>query len=217
MSNYTILIDTLIKNEFDFDLLEYPIFNEEYRELLNTKILEHFRFREIGFETPFLFKHFLNKKMNEVMPYYNKLYNADLLFFNPLYNIDVTTESTRTAEGESEASGTNTNEATTANTGNSKNVYSDTPQGLLSIGNISGNVYATNADIAQTDSTTTENASLSNAIASTQSTKETFINRVFGNNGSASNSKLIMEFRESIINIDMQVISELNELFMGVY
>lgn len=53
---------------------QYPIFDENHRSVLNAKILRHYYFYEIGFETVGLFKEFLNAKMLEIMPYYNKLY-----------------------------------------------------------------------------------------------------------------------------------------------
>lgn len=78
---------------FDFD---YPIFDESYRSVLETKILKHYYTREIGLETVGLWKLKLNTKMNEIMPYYNQLYESTLLKFNPLYDVDLTT----THEGE---------------------------------------------------------------------------------------------------------------------
>ena len=40
---------------------------------------------------------------------------------------------------------------------------------------------------------------------------------IFGKQSRQSNSALIREFRENIINIDMMIIDELNELFMGLW
>jgi hypothetical protein len=57
-------------------LKSYPIFDEEYRETLNQKILNRYMFNEIGFETPQRFIFELNTKMSIIMPYYNDLYNA---------------------------------------------------------------------------------------------------------------------------------------------
>ena len=77
MSKYTITIKNLIDNDFDFGLNEYPIWSEDYRKVLNQKILHHYYENEIGFETANLFKFYLNNKMNEIMPFYNKMYNAE--------------------------------------------------------------------------------------------------------------------------------------------
>ena len=88
MGYYTPTLDNLIRNNFDIGLKDYPIFMEEHREQLNNKIIEHYRFREIGLETPMLFKLYLNRKMNEIMPYYNQLYESELLEFDPITNYE---------------------------------------------------------------------------------------------------------------------------------
>ena len=90
MSKYTTELRYLIENDFDIGLKNYPIFDENYRELLNQKIINHYYFREIGMETAELFKRYLNTTMNEIMPYYNQLYKSELLDFNPFYNVDKT-------------------------------------------------------------------------------------------------------------------------------
>ena len=69
---------------------EYPIFDEVYKELLESKIIKHFYMREIGVETYGLWKHFLSNRMNEIMPYYNQLYKSATLDFNPFYDVDLT-------------------------------------------------------------------------------------------------------------------------------
>ena len=90
MGFYTPTIDNLIRSNFDLGLDKYPIFNEAYRKTLNDKILDHYRFRESGLETPMLFKLYLNRKMNEIMPYYNQLYESELLEFDPITNFEYT-------------------------------------------------------------------------------------------------------------------------------
>lgn len=79
---------------------DYPIFDETYRETLNTKILKHYYTREICEETVGLWKLRLNSRMNEIMPYYNKLYSSELLNFNPFYDVDLTTDRLRNEDTE---------------------------------------------------------------------------------------------------------------------
>lgn len=64
----------------------YPIFDEEYRQALNDKIISHFYFREIGFETAEQFAWFVRRTMNENMPYFNQLYNSLDLIEDPITN-----------------------------------------------------------------------------------------------------------------------------------
>lgn len=65
---------------------KYPIFDEQYRSELNDKIINHFLFREIGFETAEQFAFFMARTMNEEMPYFNKLYESESIVFDPISN-----------------------------------------------------------------------------------------------------------------------------------
>lgn len=67
---------------------KYPIFSEEYRNVLNKKILMHFFFEEIGMETYYAWRILINRKMNEIMPLYNKMYIATLEEFDWKNDID---------------------------------------------------------------------------------------------------------------------------------
>lgn len=95
---------------FDFN---YPIFREEYKPRLESKILKHFYTREICAETVGLWKLFLNRKLNEIMPYYNQRYASELITFNPLHNVDQWITRDDTFNG----SKTNTNGRNTTNSG----------------------------------------------------------------------------------------------------
>lgn len=70
-------------------LNDYPIFNEDYRKELNDRIIRHYYFREIGFETLQLFAWYMRAKMFEIMPYYNQLYKSTLYEIDPLADIDM--------------------------------------------------------------------------------------------------------------------------------
>lgn len=123
MATYTVEVRSLVENHFDLGLKNYPIFDESYREGLNNKIINHFYFREIGFETAGLFKFYLNQKMSEIMPYYNQLYKSELLEFNPFYNVDKSTtndgikNANASRTGNSKTNGTTEFENTTTNDG----------------------------------------------------------------------------------------------------
>ena len=94
-------VNTILANVhnqvFDFD---YPIFDTNYKPVLEKKILKHFYTREIGYETYGRWKLALDAKMNEIMPYYNKLYNSELITFNPLYDFEEHTVGHRTHDDE---------------------------------------------------------------------------------------------------------------------
>lgn len=84
------IVTTAAPNIFN----DYPIFDEEYRPVLNKKILMHFYTREICEETVGLWKLRLATRMNEIMPYFNKLYESELLRYNPLMDVDYTEQHT---------------------------------------------------------------------------------------------------------------------------
>lgn len=125
-------IEQVIKNclpkVFDFN---FPIFDESYRSVLETKILRHYYTREIGLETAGLWKLKLNTKLNEIMPYYNKLYKSELIKFNPLYDVDLTRErkiegkGTKDTENSENRSGNNNTETTQNNDSTVKETGSD--------------------------------------------------------------------------------------------
>lgn len=107
---------------------KYPIWSEGYRETLNKKILSHFFMREIGYETVAMWRFALNRKLNEIMPYYNDLYKVAIQIDRPLSNYDGTIK----LDGKTTQTGnnvTNGNTHTTTDTDNttdmSNNVVDD--------------------------------------------------------------------------------------------
>ena len=177
------IIESARTHVFDFD---FPLYSSDYRSVLETKIIRHFYFREIGFETVAEFKFRLNTLLNEIMPYYNKLYESAELQYNPLYDTDYTTEhqgvgtkngtvngtidrdadkdvssrSVRDAEGTSSlTTNATTNESindTINRTLNHWDKYSDTPQGSIQRIDLEQDAYLTNARHISETENTTE-------------------------------------------------------------
>lgn len=177
--SYNEIIEDNVSKLFDFD---FPIFDEEYRNVLEIKICKHFYMEEIGFETVGLFKLRLDTTLNEIMPYYNKLYlsekeNIDY-FSTKNYqeeftsndsksqtdtnNTTVDSTSNKTTTNDITHGGTITDSVentqsstnTTNTTDNNKSTFSDTPQGLLN-----GQDYATNYTVDNNSSDTTNTTS----------------------------------------------------------
>lgn len=82
-------LNDLLKRGFNLPLNDYPIFDENYRPILNKKIIDHFRYRYIGGYTPDRFAFYMRRKMNEIMPYYNQLYKSEMFDFSPLDTTDI--------------------------------------------------------------------------------------------------------------------------------
>ena len=231
-SNIEKIIASAIPKIFDF---KFPIFDEKYRNVLETKIIRHYYTREIGAETVGLWKHWLNTKLNEIMPYYNQLYKSELLEFNPLYDVDISREHTSTSNGTKKDTGETTGTATTeetgrlegtgTNTNKNSNYYSDTPQGGVS--NLENLKYLTNATLDSFNGTaTTTNNTVNNGSTSTSgltkndsiiNNTEQYLEQVRGKQGSSSYAKMLEEYRATFLNIDMQIINELSNLFMNLW
>lgn len=194
---------------------DYPIFNEDYRQILERKILRHYYTREICAESVGLWKLWLNNRMNEIMPYYNQLYQSALLEFNPFHDVDLTRE--HQGENSANTSGSTSGSANgrVENSGTNYNLFSDTPQGGLN--GVRDENYLTTA----TKVTGTNNATNTNSTTSSTSTElssaDEFYEHVYGKQGTTSYAKLLKEFRDTFLNIDMLIIRDLNDLFMQVW
>lgn len=245
-------VNTVIQNAipkiFNFS---WPIFDESYRNVLETKILKHYYTREIGLETYGLWKLKLDTKLNEIMPYYNQLYKSALLEFNPLYDVDITRNHTGKKTGTEALKGNvdingqvlvdnhgnvnTTDDTTVANTTTSENIdkFSATPQGAID--NLRNEKYLTNARMVN-DTNTSNGTTTGKTDTSTDSTSDTttntttvtnnnttinntedYLETVKGKQGTQSYAGLLLEFRETFLNIDMMVIEDLSELFMNIW
>lgn len=182
------IIQAAIPIIFNFD---FPIFDENYRNVLCTKIIKHYYTREISEETLGLWRLRLNAKMNEIMPYYNKLYEAWSNEFNPLYDTDITTNH------QLDRNNQQTGDSTVYD------LYSDTPQGALT--GVDNENYLTSANKSTTDATTN--------ITST----DQYLEKITGKRGGQSYSELLGEFKDNLINIDVLIISELSVLFFQLW
>ena len=65
-------------------LADYDLWEPDYRATLNAKIIDHYYFKEIGFETVAQFAWYIRMTMQEIMPYYNKLYETQAMMTEPL-------------------------------------------------------------------------------------------------------------------------------------
>ena len=247
-NNVNNVIEKALPKIFDFD---FPIYDEKYRTVLETKIVKHFYTREICCETAARWKLFLNERLNLIMPYYNQLYKSTLEEFNPFYDVDLTTDHVKdnggnnSNEGHSEQTSVssnntddkyerNLNSKTDGNDStNAWQYYNDTPQG--GINGIETNKYLTNATNNTNSNTSAENTALTgndNRITNTSNNgrstansntsgkytdTESYLEHVKGKSGGQSNSKLLLEYRSTFINIDNQIINNLNDLFFNLW
>ena len=168
------------------------------------KVIDHYRFRQIGQETVGRFLHYFRTKVREIMPYYVQVYEFDAKFRNiedPLESYNLVETFQQETSGSGRVSGQNSSE----NSGT--NIFSDTPQG--SIGNIE--TYMSNAGkTSESGSGSSEQDSESSGETSHTLTRK-------GNIGVQPLGGEVENIRNAFINIDMQIIEELNDLFLKVY
>ena len=202
MAHYTITIKTLMDHNFDFGLQNYPIFNESYREILNNNILNYYYESEIGLETAELFKRYLNNTMQLIMPKYNEIYKAqEKALENILGNVDLYETSNRKNQNKINTS-TNSNS-------NNKNLFQDTPQGQLDFTELENQNWATNYTMNKTN--------INDTSYNEGNNNEDFERTVKGNNGNKYNIDLLNDIQNKLMNIDMLIINELSDLFMGIF
>lgn len=211
---------------WDFDYPSY--YKDEEKTAFEQKVIDHFYFRQIGQETPARWLHYFRSRIREIMPYYIDIYKSVELFKSvedPLESYNLTETYRESSSGSGSSTDNSTSETTasthTESTGESENVrkHSDTPQG--SISNIES--YMTEGtkvnDNTSTDSdATTDGTSNVTASGSTSTESEKDYELVRrGNIGVQPLGQEIKILREAYINVDMMIINELNDLFLGVY
>ena len=180
------------------------------KDRLARDIVDHYYMREIGFETPGLFKHYAMVTMREIMG--RQLLNiySTFLEYDPLSNVDYTETYTREITGESEG----TSNSSSENNANGLNINNNTPQKRITKQDIDTGAYASNVNQSETESTI-ENETTTNTSSTTT---ETYTHHMEGDNGViVTNQYLVREFRELVQNFNEQIINELNILFMGLY
>lgn len=236
-------VDTIIEaarpHIFDF---EYPIFDVNYKPVLEKKILNHYYTREISYETVGVWKLHLKAKMNEIMPMFNKLYETELLTYNPLWDVDLTEDKWRDVDTATSGSESRVGTVSIAADGqkavqhagddsrSNTNLYSDTPQGAIT--NLSEGKYLTNATVdsetgrnTYADNTTThdtsaENNSRSTMTSTTLDTTDNYLKHIQGKRGGLTYAKMLeqeVDLIEKIDNIDWRIIRELRDLFFTLW
>jgi len=168
---------------------KYPIWDENHRAELEKKIIEHYMYRQIGFETPARFKFELNKLMREIMPNYIKIWKTTQYKYNPIENYNMREGSTDIAEHASDDQHQSTSR------------FSDTPQG--SIDNIDKYITTANKD--------------DGSVSSKSNGKTDHTAWRNGNIGVTTTQQMIEQERKITIDVDMMIINELKSLFLGVY
>lgn len=185
-------------------------YNVWSKEKLASQIVDHYFMREIGFETPALFKHYAKLTMNEIMGSYLLKIYTQFLDYDPLSSVDYTEEYTREIEGSSEGSSNSNSQ----NSAEGFNINNDTPQQRITKQNLDSGIYASTTNQSETSSQIQDKT---NTEASSK-TVEKYTHTMKGDNGViVTNQYLVRQSRELATNFNLEIINELNKLFMGLY
>lgn len=197
----TVELDTLLQNgvkPFNFD---YPSFYEgKAKEAFEQKVLDHYRFHQIGQETVGRWLHYFRTKFREIMPYYIQLYKSEALLYSkddPLesYHLVEEFEMERTAEDKVKGGSSVENE----------HRFSNTPQGEVK-----------NIDKYLTEAAVDNGTDSHESSADHSGTVKTTLTR-YGNIGVQPLGDEIQKLRAAFLNIDKMIIDELKDLFLLVY
>lgn len=210
MSKYTTNFKTLInmgifsKDEIvawftDYELSDF--LTQEEIDVINTRgtwnkiklanrIVDEYYFRDIGFETPAIFKHYAKVKMLDIMESKLPLIYSASISYDPLVNVNYHETLTRNVKANANTTGLS--------------IASDTPQGNINKEDILRGTYASQTSGDESTGNTNED--------------ETYDKHVIGNSGvSATAQAMVKQYRDNIRAIDYEIIKELNDLFMGLF
>lgn len=237
----TIELRELVNNGVDLWDFDYPSYYKgDDKKAFEQKVIDHFYFRQIGFETVGRFLHYFRTRMKNLMPFYIDMYKSVEIMHgleNPFDNVDVTEtfeqetteniqgETSGTEKGDSSTTTTNSGNDTKTTTENRQHKFSNTPQGAISnldnymtevsidTGNNSDTLVSSSEGSGRTD--TNLSTSGTNKENKTGTLKTTFTKK--GNQGVNTYAHDMIEFRKSIINVDEMILNDLNCLFLGIY
>lgn len=150
---------------------------------------------------------------------------------------NTTGKRTLTGNRNTDSTGSGTRNTTSGSDETKRDLYSDTPQGAIT--GLENENYLTNArkitdnvngtgneetnttentgtDYSETEDTTSKVDGVTSNTESSN-TSEDYVETIVGKQGTESFSSLLNKFRETFLNIDMQVIEEFSDLFFGLW
>ena len=96
-------------------------------------------------------------------------------------------------------------------------MFQDTPQGDLNNTELENQTWATNYTMNNTENENEINDnSSSNGTANSNGTNN-YLKTIIGNNGGRYNLDILADLQKNLMNIDLLIINELYDLFMGLY
>lgn len=237
MSTYTLTIAEMVNSTLTQNIFptNYPFYNddEQARKTFEDKFIKHYYYREIGFETPFMFIQKLESHLLLNMPYWKQLYQTELESRNISFmlNKDLRETFIREVDTENETSGTNTTQQNSTNTssvsqeGTSTNTHKESSinDGVsvtsLSDGYLTGASSDNGSNTTTGSSNSNDNLTSEGVLSQSENGKTLEKTELIsqGNIGVTSSAQLLKEWREVLINMDKIIIDSCHELFLKIY
>lgn len=185
----------------------YPIFDERYRETLNSRIYDHFALRRIAESTPQLFIFMLNRRMRENMPAYNEIYKKLAKEgFDPYLTSEAHTAGNNRSTTEAESGSTSNSKAnalSTATTSNTPASYMENPYDPKYMSSLSQNKSDSTSEATGNES------SRGNSIGD-------YIIEATGRSGYLGDA-IMSSLATGFLNTDLMVCDMLEPLFMQIW
>lgn len=178
MANYTMTIAEMINNPLTQNIFpssyDFYMDDEQAKKEFEEKFIQYYYYREIGFETPFMFVQKLESHLKLNMPYWKQLYETELESrnINFLLNKDLVETFIREMDTENQTSGTNTSQQ------NSTSTNSATQSGTSS---------STNTTSQEATSSNTHKESLISDGVSQSSLTDGYLTGASSDEGSSTN------------------------------
>lgn len=197
MSKYTMTLAEAMQ-QIEGGLFNFPYeVPEEYKPQLEERFTDFYLFHEIAFETVEEFRHYLKNRFQLLGHKYSALYITEYHDVDFINNYDMTETSTDSTTG--------TMDTTATTSDKNRNVFRDTPQGMLE-----------NLDMYATEVTDTDNTNDMTNNSNTDTTTSHTLTRK-GNIGVTTVSDMIRHYRDTLINVELEWIADCADLFMLIY
>lgn len=224
--------NTLTQNIFPSNY-DFYVDDEKAKKVFEDKFIKHYYYREIGFESPFMFIQKLESHLILNMPYWVQLYQTELEArdINFMLNKDLRETFMREVDSENQTTGTTKGQqnATSSNSVNQNGTTTNTHkessiQDGVSIASLTDG-YLTGASGDNGTSTSTGRSESSDNLTSSGTSSQTDNGKTLektelisqGNIGITSSAQLLKEWRDVLINMDKIIIESCNDLFLKLY
>ena len=220
MGRRTLELRHLIKDSrfdvFSFDY-EFYVDDDRIKREFEDLFVGFYYFHEINSESVARWKHMLEWKLKSRMNYYKELYDTVVQAkqYNFMLNKDLTETTTRTVDVDSANS--TTSSSTNDSQHDSKTGYQESSlfDGVSEVQLTSG--YLTNVNSTEQQQNSQSQTNSISDSSTKDKTLEQIVYESKGNIGVTSTASLLTEWRQTIVDLNLQLVEEMRDLFLIIY